>query len=41
MFNEAFDANRQRIKEDNLLVIAGKASHDDYSVAYGSPPTKS
>jgi DNA polymerase-3 subunit alpha len=31
VFNEAFDANRQRIKEDALLVIAGKASHDDYS----------
>ncbi|MCP5277260.1 MAG: DNA polymerase III subunit alpha [Thiobacillus sp.] len=31
VFNEAFDANRQRIKEDKLLVIAGKASHDDYS----------
>ena len=31
VFNEVFDANRQRIKEDKLLVIAGKASHDDYS----------
>ena len=31
VFNETFDANRQRIKEDTLLIIAGKASHDDYS----------
>jgi len=31
VFNEAFDTHRQRIKEDALLIIAGKASHDDYS----------
>jgi DNA polymerase-3 subunit alpha len=31
VFNETYDANRQRIKEDALLIIAGKASHDDYS----------
>jgi len=31
VFNEVFEANRQRIKEDALLLIVGKASHDDYS----------
>ena len=31
VFNELFEANRGLIKEDALLIVAGKASHDDYS----------
>jgi DNA polymerase-3 subunit alpha len=31
VFNEALEANRDLIREDALLIVAGKASHDDYS----------
>ena len=31
VFNELFDAYRPLIKEDALLVVLGRASHDDYS----------
>jgi DNA polymerase-3 subunit alpha len=31
VFSEAFDANRERLKEDQLLVVEGKVSRDDYS----------
>ncbi len=31
VFNETFEAKRHLLKEDALLIIAGKASHDDYS----------
>jgi DNA polymerase-3 subunit alpha len=31
VFNEVFEANRPWIREDELLVVRGKASLDDYS----------
>ncbi|MBI5329342.1 MAG: DNA polymerase III subunit alpha [Betaproteobacteria bacterium] len=31
VFNESYDAHRALIKEDALLLVVGKASHDDYS----------
>ncbi|TSA22901.1 MAG: DNA polymerase III subunit alpha [Betaproteobacteria bacterium] len=31
IFSEVFDANREQIKEDRLLIIRGKAVHDEYS----------
>lgn len=31
VFNELFDAHRALIKEDALLVVSGRASHDEYS----------
>ena len=31
VFNEAFEASRQFIKEDELLLVVGRASHDEYS----------
>ena len=31
IYNELFEANRNLLKEDNLLLILGKVSHDDYS----------
>jgi DNA polymerase-3 subunit alpha len=31
VFNELFEANRALIREDALLIVVGKASHDDYS----------
>lgn len=31
IFNELFEANRSWLKEDQLLIIEGKASHDEYS----------
>ena len=31
VFNETYEANRQRIKEDSLLLIVGRASEDSYS----------
>jgi len=31
VFSEAFDANRDLLKEDQLLVVEGKVSKDDYS----------
>ena len=31
VFKESYDANRQRIKEDDLLLIVGRASEDSYS----------
>jgi DNA polymerase-3 subunit alpha len=31
VFNEHFEAMRDRLKEDHLLLVMGKVSHDDYS----------
>jgi len=31
VFNELFEARRDRLKEDALLIVEGKVSHDDYS----------
>ncbi len=31
VFNELFEAHRALIKEDTLLIVAGRASHDEYS----------
>ncbi|HHU93579.1 MAG TPA: DNA polymerase III subunit alpha, partial [Alcaligenaceae bacterium] len=31
IFNEVFEQNRQRLKEDQLIIIKGKVSFDDYS----------
>ena len=31
VFAQVFDANRTRLKEDTVLVIEGKVSHDDFS----------
>lgn len=31
IFNEVFEANRQKLKEDQLIIIKGKVSFDDYS----------
>ena len=31
VFNEAFEASRSFIKEDELLIVTGRASHDEYS----------
>ena len=31
VFNETYEASRGFIKEDELLIVTGKASHDDYS----------
>ncbi len=31
VFNELFDANRRFLAEDQLLIVEGKVSHDDYS----------
>ncbi len=31
VFNEAFEASRAFIKEDELLIVTGRASHDEYS----------
>jgi DNA polymerase-3 subunit alpha len=31
VFNELWDAERQKIKEDELLLVEGKVSRDDYS----------
>ena len=31
IFNEVFEENRQRLKEDQLVIIKGKVSYDDYS----------
>ena len=31
VFNEVFDANKALLKEDSLLIVAGKASEDSYS----------
>lgn len=31
IFNEVFEANRQHLREDQLVIIQGKVSHDDYT----------
>lgn len=31
IFNEVFEQNRQRLKEDQLIIVKGKVSYDDYS----------
>jgi DNA polymerase-3 subunit alpha len=31
VFNELYDANRGRLREDQLLIVQGKVSHDEYS----------
>jgi DNA polymerase-3 subunit alpha len=31
IFNELYEQHRQRLKEDQLIIIHGKVSHDDYS----------
>jgi DNA polymerase-3 subunit alpha len=31
VFNELYDANRRIVREDELLVVLGKASRDDYT----------
>jgi DNA polymerase-3 subunit alpha len=31
VFNELFEANRAILKEDHLLIVEGRVSHDDYS----------
>lgn len=31
IFNEVFEANRQHLREDQLVIIQGKVSNDDYS----------
>src|SRR5690606_22584097 len=31
VFNELFEQHRNRLKEDRLIIIQGKVSHDDYS----------
>lgn len=31
IFNEVFEQNRQRLREDQLIIIKGKVSFDDYS----------
>ena len=31
VFNELFDSMRDRLKEDQLILVLGKVSHDDYS----------
>lgn len=31
IFNELFELNRQRLKEDQLIIVKGKVSFDDYS----------
>ncbi|MCI1227406.1 DNA polymerase III subunit alpha [Kerstersia gyiorum] len=31
VFNELYEQNRNRLREDQLLIVQGKVSHDDYS----------
>ena len=31
VFNELFEQHRQRLKEDQLLIVEGKVAHDDFS----------
>lgn len=31
IFNEVFEQHRQRLKEDQLIIVKGRVSHDDYS----------
>src|SRR5699024_12088384 len=31
IFNEVFEAHRAMLREDQLVVICGKVSHDDYT----------
>lgn len=31
IFNELYEQHRQRLKEDQLIIVHGKVSHDDYS----------
>jgi DNA polymerase-3 subunit alpha len=31
VFSELFDSRRERLKEDNLLIVQGKVSYDDYA----------
>ena len=31
IFNEVFEANKQHLREDQLVIIQGKVSHDDYT----------
>ena len=41
VFNELFEKHREKLKEDSLLVVAGKVQNDEFSGGLRVAPTSS